>query len=77
MKLIRKSDGLVKEGRIEFVEFDERGYGKELHKKAKVGYSCIVNQKRGMYYTWLTSLITDVISDTEFKTENSHYTIEL
>jgi len=73
-KLIRQRDNLVKEGLIEYVEFDSNNRGKNIHMIAKVGYSCIVN--RSISYTWLTSTITEVISDTEFKTQNSHYKIE-
>lgn len=74
-KLIRKRDGLVKEGEIEFVEWDKNNRGKDIHMKPKEGFSCIVDRSR-FTYTWLTSTITEVISDTEFKTQNSHYTIE-
>lgn len=77
MKLIRKSDNKIIKGEIKYVEFDEFGYGKKLHKKPKVGYSCIVDAKKGKFYTWMTSSITEVISNNEFKTNNSHYTIEI
>ena len=74
-KLIRQKDGLVKEGMIEFVEFNDRGYGKNIHTTAKEGYACIVDGRR-LVYTWMTSTITEVISQDEFKTKNSHYKIE-
>lgn len=74
-KLIRQRDGLVKEGLIEFVEWNSNNRGKNIHMKPKVGYSCIVDARK-IVYTWLTSIITEVISDTEFKTKNSHYIIE-
>lgn len=74
-KLIRKRDGLVKEGDIEFIEFDKNGYGKDVHIKPQKDFSCIVNRTK-FSFTWMTSIITEVISDTEFKTKNSHYTIE-
>lgn len=74
-KLIREHDGLVKEGEIEFIEFNEKGYEKNVHMKPKEGFSCIVDRNR-FSYTWMTSTITKVISDTEFVTKNSHYTIE-
>lgn len=75
-KLIRQRDNLSKEGTIKFLEFDEIGRGKKLHEKPEIGYSCIVNPQYGPSYTWLTSVITEIISDTEFKTNNSHYKIE-
>jgi len=74
-KLIRQRDNLVKEGLIEFVEFDKNGRGKNIHTKPKVGYICIVDGRR-LIYTWMTTLITKIISDTEFLTENSHYLIK-
>ena len=74
-KLIRQRDGLVKEGFIEFLEFDKNNRGKNIHMKPKIGYACIVDGKK-LIYTWLTSVITEIISDTEFKTKNSHYKIE-
>lgn len=75
-KLIRQGDNLASKGRIKFLEFDENNRGKELHEKPKVGYACIVDAQRGPFYTWMTSVIVEVISDTEFKTKNSHYKIE-
>lgn len=75
-KLIRKRDGLIKEGLIEFVEFDKNDRGKNIHMKPQIGFACIVDGRK-LVYTWMTSVITEIISDTEFKTKNSHYTIEL
>lgn len=75
--LKRLDDGLQKMGVIKFLEFDEEtGRGKALHDKPEVGFSIIVNPQYGVSYTWMTSVITEVISDTEVKTENSHYKIE-
>ena len=74
-KLIRERDGLTKEGLIEFIEFDKNDRGKGVHMKPQVGFSCIVDGRK-LVYTWLTSIITKVISDTEFHTNNSHYKIE-
>lgn len=74
-KLIRQRDNLVKEGFIEFVEFDKRtNRGKKIHMKPEIGYACIVD--RSLNYKWMTTQITEVISDTEFKTKNSHYKIK-
>lgn len=73
-KLIRQRDNHTSSGVIKFIEFNEEGRGKALHESPKVGYSCIVNPS--ISYTWMTSVITEVISQTEFKTKNSHYKIE-
>ena len=75
-KLIRQRDNLTKEGTIEFVEFDKNNRGKDIHMSPKVGYACIVNRTL-LSYHWMTSIITEVISQTEFKTKNSHYKIEI
>lgn len=74
-KLVRKKDKLVKEGEIEFVEFDKFDRGKNIHTTPKVGYACIVNRNR-QGYTWMTTVITELISNKEFKTKNSHYKIK-
>lgn len=74
-KLIRQRDNLTKEGLIEFVEFDKNDRGKDIHMKPEVGFACIVN-RTNITFTWMTYTITEVISDTEFKTQNSHYKIE-
>lgn len=74
-KLIRQRDNLVKEGFIEFVEFDKNDRGKKIHMKPDIGYACIINRQE-LVYTWITAQITEVISETEFKTKNSHYKIE-
>jgi hypothetical protein len=74
-KLVRQRDSLIKEGIIEYLEFDKHNLGKGIHMKPKEGYACIVNRTR-MSYAWMTSIIVEVISETEFKTKNSHYKIE-
>lgn len=74
-KLVRQRDLLVKEGKIEFIEFNSDGWGKGVHMFPEEGFSCIVDRTR-MSYTWMTSVITEIISPTEFKTKNSHYKIE-
>ncbi|MAX51438.1 MAG: hypothetical protein CMH22_05620 [Methylophaga sp.] len=72
--LVRVNDGLKKTGVIKFIEFDDEGKGKKLHSQSKVGYACIVDPS--VFYTWMTSVIVEVISDKHFKTQNSEYKIE-
>tara|TARA_R110000851_G_scaffold116912_4_gene243415 strand:- start:168 stop:407 length:240 start_codon:yes stop_codon:yes gene_type:complete len=74
-KLTRVSDKLSRKGIIKFLEFGPQERGVKLHLKPKKGYACIVNPQRGVHYTWMTSAIVEVISPTEFKTNNSHYKI--
>lgn len=75
----RLNDGLKKQSLdIRFVEFDETGRAKELHKEPKVGYAFIMSPF-GPNFTWMTSVITEVITFSEdyihFKTENSEYKV--
>ena len=75
----RLDDGLKKRSLdIRFVEFDETGRAKELHKKPKPGYAFIMSPL-GPNFTWMTSTITEVISFSEehvhFKTQNSEYKV--
>ena len=72
-ELIRKRDGLINKGTILFLEYDENGQGRLLHPYPKVGFSCVVDSFKTF---WLTTEIIEVISQTEFKTKNSHYKIE-
>jgi len=85
VKLVRK-DGLTKRGtKFGFVEWNGAELGssfKKLHTIAQPGFSCIIDPHR-MSYTWLTSGITEVVSDEEtdtqrciaFRTKNSDYTL--
>lgn len=55
--------------------------GKQLHENPQVGFSCILDDQYGYQYTWLTTEITEIESDTtdkhirtiSFKTKNSSY----
>lgn len=76
-KITRQEDDLVKEGELKYVEFNEYGRGKALHDVPKVGYALILDPQYAFSYTWMTSVITEVISETEIKTKNSTYKIEL
>lgn len=75
----RVNDGLKKQSLdIRFVEFDEIGVAKELHKEPKPGYAFIMSPF-GPNFTWMTSVITEVVSFSEdhihFKTQNSEYKV--
>ena len=75
----RLDDGLKKRSLdIRFVEFDETGVAKELHKEPKPGYSFLMSPFNAAF-TWMTSVITEVITFSEdhihFKTKNSEYKV--
>lgn len=82
MKLINLDTSIEHKAKssIQFISFDDNDVGESLHSKPQIGYACIVDHDESFgfgYYTWLTSPIVEVISDTEFKTLNTHYKIEL
>lgn len=80
--LIRSEDALSKYSReIGFVEWDEYGNFKEIHKGPeglKVGRSIILSPFTESF-TWMTSVITELLpkynGDIRFKTKNSTYTL--
>ena len=57
-----------------FIDFDENGRGKKLKKKPKIGRALIL-PPYNYFYSWLTSEITEVITNYNFKTKNSTYDI--
>lgn len=59
---------------IKFLEYDKNNEGNKLHDNPYIGYSCLCDFN-GLSFNWQTSEIKEVISNTEFKTRNSHYKI--
>jgi hypothetical protein len=81
MRLTRKKDGKVLIGEeAKWVEWDDNGKFKEFHDEPSVGRSCILDPKRGPYFTWMTTCVTGFnISeggDVTFTTKNSEYILE-
>ncbi len=79
-KLVRERDGLTKASAdIRWIEFDENGRGKALHKYPAVGYSLIMSPFNE-FFTWQTTSVTEILyvgedGSVRFKTENSVYTL--
>lgn len=76
-KLVRESDGLTKYGQeIGWVKWGKDSRFSKLHKKPKVGLSCILDPHR-ISFTWLTTSITEIVEEQEdyikFNTQNSVY----
>ena len=72
--LTRLDDGKqIPCGVIKFIEWNENGTFKEAHDIPAVGRSIIADPKSHGMYQWMTSVITEVISDNKFKTKNSTY----
>ena len=75
----RLDDGLKKRSvDVGFIEFDEIGRYRQMHKEPKPGYAFIMSPF-GPNFTWMTSVITEVITFSEeymhFKTKNSEYKV--
>jgi len=75
-RLYRENDGLTKVGaEIGFIEWDETGRFKKIHDSPEIGRSIILDPKYSPSYTWMTSAISEIISETRIRTNNSIYTI--
>lgn len=75
-KITRTNDG--KEWTTEeyrFVLFNEDGKGRELVDNPTEG-SALIIPPYSVFFTWMTSLITEIINKSHFKTKNSEYKIE-
>lgn len=74
--LRRLGDNYIACGELKFVEYNqETSRGIKLHDSIFVGGAALVDFD-GRTSVWQTSQITEKISETEFKTRNSHYVIE-
>jgi len=62
-------------GVIKFIEWKDDGMYKASHDTPAVGRSIIADPGPYGMYQWLTSVITEVVSENEFKTKNSTYTL--
>jgi hypothetical protein len=74
--LKRLNDGLTKTGyKVQYMEWNEDGTAKDSHDDIQIGRSLILDPR--FNYTWLTTTITEIISQSEdcikFQTENSLY----
>ena len=87
VKLI-KSNGATHYGtQFKFVEWSSDEIGsraKQMYDEPQIGYSVIIDPQY-ISFTWLTTPITEIISDTsdngsrsiQFKTKNSEYTLHI
>lgn len=80
--LCRLDDGMALHAfKIAWVEWNETGRAQASHDKIGVGYSLILDPHRGFSYTWLTTVVTEIISESEecveFRTKNSTYKLEI
>lgn len=76
-KLLRVGDGLVKYSfKMGYVEWYETGEFKSIHDEPAIGRSLLLNPQFGLSYTWLTTMITSFVEESDslhFYTENSEY----
>lgn len=72
--LTRLEDGKqIPCGVVKFIEWKDDGTFKAAHDMPAVGRSIIADPGPYGMYQWMTSVITEVISDNKFKTKNSTY----
>jgi len=82
-ELIRHRDGLTKIGnKADWIEWDEdTSAGKKLHTEPAIGRSFVLDLGGPLTYTWMTTTVTEIISNEpgkiEFKTKNSNYTLNI
>ena len=75
--LTRLDDGKqINASVIKFIGWNENGIGGVIHDEPAVGRSIIADPMIGGNYKWLTTQITEIISETEFKTKNSTYILK-
>lgn len=72
VKIIRSKDNLTKEGELSWIKY--KMDGNYIVNKPEIGCSLCLDA--GPNYTWLTSPITEIISNYHIKTKNSKYKIE-
>lgn len=75
-RLVREHDGIVKVGRIGFVEWGEDGSFVDIHTEPQIGFSIMVDPQR-ISFTWLTTPITEIGENGYLKTGNSIYKLEM
>jgi hypothetical protein len=75
--LTRLDDGKqINASVIRFIEWNENGVGGLIYDEPAVGRSIIADPMIGGNYKWMTTQITEIISETEFKTKNSTYILK-
>ncbi len=74
--LVRENDNKQMPGTvIKFVEWNENGTFKSVHDEMAIGRSVVIDPTKYGNYRWLTTTITEIVSETKFKTLNSTYNI--
>lgn len=81
-KLTKPNDpSFLKTGeKVKWIEWNDNGTFKESFDDPAVGRSLVVNPHFGSVFTWMTTVVTEVIEQTDeyivFKTKNSLYKLE-
>lgn len=76
-KITRETDGVSFTGSLNYIDWDDYGVAVMTSHKPIVGSSVCIDCENAPNYTWLTSTITELISEYEVITENSTYKIEV
>ena len=80
--VLTRQDGLIKAGKkASWIEWNKDGSGKALHESPAVGRSFALDLSGPFLYTWMTTDVTEIISESdtqiEFKTTNSTYILNI
>ena len=78
-KIIRKNDSKeMFSETFKFITYDENGKGKSLEDNIQIDSALVLPPYNAMY-SWMTTLITEIITNNDekihFKTKNSEYLI--
>jgi len=74
--LVRENDNKQVTGSVvKYVEWNEDGTFKSVHDEMAVGRSVVVDPSSLGQFRWMTTTITEIISESKFKTKNSTYNL--
>lgn len=75
-KITRLSDKIEFSGSLSYILCDEYGRATMTSQTPIVGTSICIDCEKSPFHKWLTSPITEVVSENEVKTKNSVYKIK-
>ena len=74
--LVRENDNKQMPGTvIKFIEWNENGTFKSVHDEMAIGRSVVIDPSQYGQFRWMTTTITEILSESKFKTLNSTYNI--
>ena len=74
--LVRENDNKQVTGSVvKYVEWNEDGTFKSVHDEIGVGRSAVIDPAPHGQFRWMTTKITEIISESKFRTKNSTYNL--